>query len=326
MSAGFRPSIVLKAGIPPRSCPVGAGVANPRDAGGPAMGGYDHPMELRQVRYFCAVAEEGHLGRAAERLGVRSPSLSQQIRVLEGRLGAQLFERTPAGMVLSRAGRALLPEARATLAAADRAARVVEDAGKRLEVGIPPGLPPGVPPRVQDAARAAGTRVSFVDAGTAHQLSLLARRELDAGVVNLPADTTGMAVSVVQDVPLGVVMSAAASLADRAAVSWDDLAGHELLWFRRDRAPGYHDAVLNACHAGGWRPRLRVSAARRAVTRAELAGGPVVALQPESVHSGDASLAWRPLANGAPRMRVALAWRGDERHPVFSAIARDLAS
>ncbi|ASU81462.1 hypothetical protein CDO52_00520 [Nocardiopsis gilva YIM 90087] len=283
-------------------------------------------MELRQLRYFCTVAEEGHLGRAAERLSVRSPSLSQQIRVLEDRLGARLFERTPAGMALTRAGRALLPEARTTLAAADRAARAVEDAGQRLEVGIPPGLPPDVPPRIQDAARAAGARVSFLDAGTAHQLTLLARRELDAGVVNLPADTTGMAVSVVHDVPVGVVVSAAAPLADLAAVSWDDLAGHELLWFRRERAPGYHDAVLDACHAGGWRPRLRVSAARRAVTRAELADGSVVALQPESVHIGDPSLAWRPLADGAPRMRVALAWRGDERHTVFPAIAHDLAS
>ncbi|WP_406229475.1 LysR family transcriptional regulator [Nocardia sp. NBC_01009] len=65
-------------------------------------------MELRQLRYFCAVAETGNLTRAAEGLGLRSPSLSQQIRGLEQELGAELFERSAEGMTLTAAGRALL--------------------------------------------------------------------------------------------------------------------------------------------------------------------------------------------------------------------------
>ncbi|MFC6929404.1 LysR family transcriptional regulator [Actinomadura yumaensis] len=130
-------------------------------------------MEFRQLRYFCAVADEGNLTRAAEWLGLRSPSLSQQIRSLERELGAPLFERSAAGMALTAAGEALLPEARAALAAAERGARAVASAVvdvRPLTVGVPPGVPPDLPERLRTAARDLGAEVVFEDVATDGQL------------------------------------------------------------------------------------------------------------------------------------------------------------
>src|SRR3712207_4003198 len=87
-------------------------------------------LDLRQLRYFVAVAGEGHVTRAAERLGMQQPPLSQQIKALEGQLGLQLFRRKPRGVELTEGGQALLAEARVILARLEQAERAAQSAAR----------------------------------------------------------------------------------------------------------------------------------------------------------------------------------------------------
>jgi DNA-binding transcriptional LysR family regulator len=283
-------------------------------------------MDLRRLRYFCAVAQERHVGRAAEVLGIRATSLSQQIIALERELGTALFIRTPGGMVPTEAGLALVPQARSVLVAADRARQAVLAAGpsqRPLRIGVTPGAPPWVPPSLWSRV---GPGLELVDLQNQDQFEALDRGGLDAGLVVLPVDRTGWQATTISDVALGVLVGPGHRLVGRAAVAWNDLAGSDLLWFPRAYAAGYHDAVLDACRAAGWHPAgVRQRQPRRGLFVAELTGGgDVVALRPASETS--AGLVWIPLADDPPRLRHALVWSA--RHPragLLAATARHLA-
>lgn len=264
-------------------------------------------MDLRRVRYFCAVAEEEHLTRAADRLGIRATSLSQQIIALERELGSSLFVRTSSGMAPTAAGRALMPHARRMLDAADQAVRAVREAGADDYLRI--GVTPGAPPTLASALRAAGN-VEMRDLPVARQLELLHSRGLDAGLIVLPEDVDGLHLVIVSDVALGVLVADAHPLAARADLEWPDLDGQDLLLFDRALAPGYHDALLSTCAAAGWRPnRIRVGPPRHALFVAELLhGDAVIALRPHwDLREGD-GLRWLPIRKSAPRVRHALTW------------------
>jgi DNA-binding transcriptional LysR family regulator len=297
-------------------------------------------MELRRLRYFCAVAEERHVGRAAEVLGIRATSLSQQIITLERELGTALFVRTPGGMVPTKAGLALIPQARSVLVAADRARQAVltvAAAERPLRIGVTPGAPRWLPRRLWSRV---GPALELVDLQNREQFEALARGGLDAGVVVLPLHETmhetmhetvheaGWAQATISDVALGVLVGPGHRLAGHRTVAWDALAGSELLWFPRAYASGYHDAVLDACRAAGWRPAgVRERQPRRGLFVAELTGGgDVVALRPAEERDPNAGLVWIPLADNPPRLRHALVWSA--QHPsadVLADTARHLA-
>ncbi|MFD9892700.1 LysR family transcriptional regulator [Amycolatopsis sp. NPDC059027] len=282
-------------------------------------------MELRQLRYFCAVAEEEHLTRAAERLGIRATSLSQQIIALEKLIGTPLFTRTPAGMTPTAAGRALLPKAYVVLEAVEEALRAArEPDAPVLRIGVTPGAPPPAVSALGRLGARRGSTVDLRDLPVSRQLERLRAGGLDAGLVVLPADTTGLAEAVISDVPLGILMAQGHPLTRRDTVDWPDLGGQDLLWFDRELAPGYHDHVLAACADAGWRPRIRAGSPRRGLFTAELESGEaVVALRPRWA-ARDGDLVWRELS-GAPRLRHALVWRIPQHGPVFAGLAAELA-
>ncbi|MFE6610518.1 LysR family transcriptional regulator [Amycolatopsis sp. NPDC057786] len=270
-------------------------------------------MELRRLRYLCAVAEEGHLTRAAERLGIRASSLSQQIIALERELDATLFVRTQAGMTPTTAALALLPHARRILEEAELGARAVHDTvGRPLRVGVTPGAPPAVLATLYAGA------VEIDDLSAARQLELLRRGALDAGLLALPEDVEGLRVAVVSERPLGALVSDAHPLARPDAVGWEDLTGLDLLLYERKLAPGYHDWLLAGCATAGWRPaHVRAGPPRRSLFVAELRhGGDVVALRPSEEPAE--GLRWLPLRE-APVVRHALVW--DPAHESSDRIA-----
>src|SRR5687767_14267246 len=156
-------------------------------------------MELRHLRYFIAVAEEKHVTRAAERLGMQQPPLSQQIRALERELDVQLFRRLPRGVELTDAGRALLTDARAILQQIEHAFATTKRTARgelgRLAVGFTSSAPfhPFVP-RVIRAYREAVPQVALTleEGGTSELIEDLRQERIDAAFIRSPiADPQG---------------------------------------------------------------------------------------------------------------------------------------
>jgi DNA-binding transcriptional LysR family regulator len=217
-------------------------------------------VEVRQLRYFVAVADELHFGRAAERLHVAQPAVSQQLGRLERELGVRLLERTSRRVALTGDGRRLLDEARATLAAVDRMRAVAADlsAGRAGELRV--GTTPGVGARLSRAAaklRAAAPdlALTLVDGTIAAHTAALRAGELDIALVRGAGGPGELRAAEVWRDPLQVLLPATHPAAAAPAVPVAALA--ELTLRLPDRAsdPALRDALLGACRDAGVEPR-----------------------------------------------------------------------
>jgi DNA-binding transcriptional LysR family regulator len=189
-------------------------------------------LDLRKLRYFLAVADRLHFGRAAEELHIAQPALSRQIRALEQDLGASLFTRNHHGVVLTDAGRQLVADSGPLLASADAVRRRVTVAAhgrRRLAVGFRTGIP------VIPAAQAFEGRHPDVVLDVQRiewddQASMLLDGRIDVGYVRLPMDETGLRVIPLYTEPLMVALPAGHRLAGKEEVTEADLAGEPLVW------------------------------------------------------------------------------------------------
>src|SRR5205807_1540832 len=214
-------------------------------------------MDLRHLRYFVAVAEERHVTRAAERLGIQQPPLSQQIQALERELDVQLLRRLPRGVELTAAGEAFLAEARGILArveearlAAQRAAR-----GETGRVGIGFTSSASLHPLVPRAIRAFRDRNPLValgleESGTGELVEAIRAGRIDAAFVrsSIPA-AADIAVHAVLAEPMLAVLPADHSLAtapDAPPLALGELAGETFILYRRPLGPGLYDAIIAA--------------------------------------------------------------------------------
>src|SRR5579863_2842803 len=202
-------------------------------------------MELRHLRYFIAVAEEGHITRAAERLGMQQPPLSQQIRALERELDVQLLRRKPRGVELTEAGRALLDDARAIIAHVDHAfattRRTARGEQGRIAVGFTSSAPfhPFVP-RVIRAFREAFPLISLTldESGTTELITDLRNERVDAAFIRTPvADPMGLTVNPLLEEAMLVALPSGHVRAPRdvesAALPLVALAGETFVVYRR---------------------------------------------------------------------------------------------
>ncbi len=232
-------------------------------------------MELRHLRYFIAVAEEGHITRAAARLGIQQPPLSQQIRALERELDVQLFRRKPRGVELTDAGRALLDDARIILAHLDHAfattRRTARGEQGRIVVGFTSSAPfvPFVP-RVIRSFRERSPLVSLVleESGTADMVEGLRNERVDAAFIRSPvADPAGLVVHPLLDeemllaLPEGHRLGGAGRDGDDA-IKLAAFAAETFVLYRRPGGPGLYDTIIAACHRAGFSPRVGQEAPR----------------------------------------------------------------
>jgi len=222
-------------------------------------------MELRHLRYFVAVAEERHITRAAVRLGMQQPPLSLQIRQLETELGANLFIRTPRGVVLTAAGQGFLEDAKAILASVTRASARTGEIARghlgRLSVGFTTSaiLHPFVR-RIMRVFRETYPAVELdLDEGNAAKLTRsVASGVMAAGFLRIPVDRpTGVAFAELLQEDLLVVLPIGHALCDEPEpLDLGQMAGERFILVRQPGAPGMYENVIAACRAAGFEPSI----------------------------------------------------------------------
>jgi DNA-binding transcriptional LysR family regulator len=216
-------------------------------------------MELRQLRYFVTVAEERHFGRAAERLHIGQPAVSQQVRRLERELGIDLFDRSARQVRLTTGGERFLPEARAVLAAASRAQAVAAELAHRytgtLRLGTSRGLGERLDAVLEEITRRAPlVEIELVGEATRQRLDRVAAGTLDAAFVRGGADSATCRFIPVWEDPLMVALPARHELSAATDVALADLAELPLRLVPRERNSALVDLVVRACHDAGFQP------------------------------------------------------------------------
>jgi DNA-binding transcriptional LysR family regulator len=272
-------------------------------------------MELRHLRYFVTVAEEGHITRAAERLGMQQPPLSQQIQGLERELGVQLFRRKPRGVELTDAGRAMLADARSILAHVDHALATTRRTARGEQGTIAIGFTSSAPfhpfvPRVIRAFREAYPLVSLSldESGTIELIDNIRHQRIDAAFIRTPmADLAGITVNPLLEETMLVALPGTHSLATGdSELPLSALAAETFIVYRRGSGPGLYDAIFAACHAAGFSPVVGQEAPRIVSTLNLVAAGLGIAIVPASLARMQMDgVVYRPL-RGTPQPRAPL--------------------
>jgi DNA-binding transcriptional LysR family regulator len=236
-------------------------------------------VEIRQLTYFVTVAEELSFGRAAERLHIVQPAVSQQIRRLERELGVPLFDRSSRHVRLTAAGERLLPEARAVLAAAGRARQVAAGiavgADGVLRVGTSQGLGERLDQVLHELHKTAPRlQVRLVSAPGAERIARVRAGELDAAFVRAVTAVPGVELLPMWQDPLTVALPAAHPLAGRPAIQLAQLSGIPLRLAPRQDNPPFHDLIVGACADAGFEPLPGPPFTTPQDTLAEIGAGP----------------------------------------------------
>ncbi|MET3132489.1 DNA-binding transcriptional LysR family regulator [Oxalobacteraceae bacterium GrIS 1.11] len=285
-------------------------------------------LELRQLRYFIAVAEELHFGRAARRLHMTQPPLSQTILALEELLGTALFQRSRREVGLTPAGLALLPEARRILEQArqlpELARRAATGEAGRLTLAFVSSADYSVLPPFLRAHRAAFPQVSISlrEATSDVQVDDLLRARIDAGLLIPPLPDKARVeldyLPVLSEPLILAAPSGLAALAGAGPVALTALPPLPLIIFPRAIAPALHDAILGVFRAAGITPEIGQEAIQMQTIVSLVSAGMGIALVPQSVSNlMRPGVEYRALTDPTPLVETGLAWRRDNPSPVL---------
>lgn len=285
-------------------------------------------LELRQLRYFVTVAEELHFGRAAVRLHMTQPPLSQAIAALEDLLGAPLFLRNRRTVALTPAGSALLPEAKRMLAEADTLPELVRraaagEAGRLAIAFITSADYSVLPPFLRRySERYPDVHLSLREATSDVQVEELLRGRIDAGFLIPPLPDRALeALDTMKVLDEPLILCAPANLAlppGGAPVRLQDLPHLPLIIFPRESSPALHDAILACWRAAGITPVIGQQAIQMQTIVGLVSAGMGLALVPQSVANlMRPGVEYRALADPTPRVDTGIAWRRDNPSPVL---------
>ncbi|KWE73041.1 LysR family transcriptional regulator [Burkholderia ubonensis] len=288
-------------------------------------------MELKQLRYFVAVADELHFGRAAKRLFISQPALSFDIRKFEDALGVQLFARTSKSVALTNAGEVLLGEARRLLLQAAEAERLTVRSASgyagRLRVGfVHSMLYRGLPDAVRRfEADHPGVEIVLSEMNTQAQVQAIQRGQIDLGYAHWGHFPPEVDSTPIHAEPFVCCLPAGHPLARRRQVALAALADEPFILFPRDAAPHYHDLIIAQCVNAGFSPLIRHEARLWQTILSMIEFGMGVALVPRLLQQVKSDrLAFRPLKDAPLESRTLELKRSGSAEPVALRFAEYL--
>ncbi len=272
-------------------------------------------LKLKDLRYLVALADEGHFGRAARRSFVSQPTLSAQLKKLEGYLGVQLIERQPKQVTLTEAGEQIVARARLILQASDELlalARSFRDplAGK-LRVALLPTIGPYLLPRVAREIHKALPRLELqlYEYQTGPMLEKLHTGKIDLGILALPVDMEGLEARQLYEEPFELAVPRQHPLAKKKDINVEDLKDETLLLLEDGHC--LRDQALDVCSGVGVHEKQDFRATSLETLRQMVAAGAGITLLPELASRGNAAreVVMRPFVEPRPRRYVGAIWR-----------------
>jgi DNA-binding transcriptional LysR family regulator len=290
-------------------------------------------MELRHLRYFVAVAEELHFGKAATRLAIVQPSLSQQIRQLEDELGFPLFQRTKRSVELTEAGKVFLLAARSILSQVQEAKRAAQRAYRgeegRLVVGYTSSSTYDLLPLMLRVYRERFPHIEVVlrELTTHEQVRALEGEYIQVGLLRLPINAPLLDIEIVRQEPIVCVLPEEHPLAVRERIAVSLLAQEPFVLQSRHRGAGYYVELMKLCLTSGFSPNVIQEVTELHAIVGLVAAGIGVSLVPLSTQNiRSQGVVYRELEGTAPMTEMAVAWRRDAHSAIvqnFLTVARE---
>jgi DNA-binding transcriptional LysR family regulator len=292
-------------------------------------------MELRHLRYFIAVAEELHFSRAAERLQIAQPPLSQQIQSLEKELGVQLFKRTKRRVQLTEAGQVFLQEARLILTQVEQAIRAAQRASRgeigSLGVGVNSSATHSILPEILRLFRERFPCVELVlhELASYQQVQGILDNGIDIGFLWLPnVEESALSFMPIWREPVIVALPETHPLADLPEIPLKTLAGEPFVLPPRQLGQGFYSQIISLCQQAGFSPKVRQEAMLMQTIVSLVAGGVGVALVPASLQNLQrVGVVYKTLQGQKLELEMAVVWRPDNSSQVlqeFLQVVREM--
>jgi DNA-binding transcriptional LysR family regulator len=285
-------------------------------------------VELRHLRYFVAVAEELHFGRAAQRLHIVQPALSKQIASLEGELGVQLFHRTKRRVTITDAGRALYEEVKVILQRIERAVETAQMTATgqigSLDLGFIGPAMWSILPRLlaEHHRRLPEVRFRLSELSSVAQIASLRDGTLDAGFVRLPLhDYDDVEFAVVLREPFVVTLPERHPAAGSPAVDLSELAAEPFIFVPRRVEPGFYDRCIALCQSYGFSPKIVEEGTGPTAICGMVATGLGITLSPASILAAPwPGVVFRELDRPGLELELAVATRREEHSAALQAL------
>ncbi|MBD2037025.1 LysR family transcriptional regulator [Leptolyngbya sp. FACHB-321] len=282
-------------------------------------------MELRHLRYFVAVAEELHFNRAAERLHIAQPPLSQQIKQLEVELGVELFDRrTKRQVQLTEAGQVLLQATYRILAQVEQATSDTQRAGRgetgTLVVGFTSTVVYDILPAILSQYQQQFPNVNLVlrELTTTQQEEALQNHQIEVGFCHPPLKNENLELESILQESLVVALPEVHPLACETTIPIDSLVDEFFILFPRHLGSGFYDQIVSFCQQANFSPKVVQEAVQMQTIIGLVSANMGVALVPASLQNLQrAGVVYKPLAGATPQVEIAIAWRSDNVTPVL---------